>query len=239
MKQLNGDVVILDYADSQLGRGESLEDTIKVLSKYVDIIVYRGSCEEKMYNLKNFSTVPIINGLTDQSHPCQIIADILTLQENFPTLDNLNISWVGDGNNVCNSWIHSCKHFNFNLNISCPENSFPDKKILKNYKSSKINLFKEPCEAVKGADVIVTDTWVSMGMKDDPDRIKKFKKFQVNKKLLGKTNKKTFFLHCLPAHRGYEVTNEIIDGENSLVWSEAENRLYAHQAILLWCLNKI
>ena len=239
MKQLNGDVVILDHADSQLGRGESLEDTIKVLSKYVDIIVYRGSCEEKMYDLKNFSTVPIINGLTDQSHPCQIIADILTLQENFPTLDNLNISWVGDGNNVCNSWIHSCKHFNFNLNISCPENSFPDKKILKKYQSSKINIFKEPFEAVKGADVIVTDTWVSMGMKDNPDRIKKFKKFQVNKKLLEKTNKKTFFLHCLPAHRGYEVTNEIIDGKNSLVWSEAENRLYAHQAILLWCLNKI
>ena len=144
MKQLNGDVVILDHADSQLGRGESLEDTIKVLSKYVDIILYRGSCEEKMYDLKNFSTVPIINGLTDQSHPCQIIADILTLQENFPTLDNLNISWVGDGNNVCNSWIHSCKHFNFNLNITCPENSFPDQKILKKYKSSKINLFKRP-----------------------------------------------------------------------------------------------
>ncbi len=239
MKQLNGDVVILDHADSQLGRGESLEDTIKVLSKYVDIILYRGSCEEKMYDLKNFSTVPIINGLTDQSHPCQIIADILTLQENFPTLDNLNISWVGDGNNVCNSWIHSCKHFNFNLNIACPENSFPDQKILKKYKSSKINIFKDPYEAVKGADVIVTDTWVSMGMKDDPDRIKKFKKFQVNKKLLEKTSKETFFLHCLPAHRGFEVTNEIIDGKNSLVWSEAENRLYAHQAILLWCLNKI
>ena len=130
MKQLNGDVVILDHADSQLGRGESLEDTIKVLSKYVDILVYRGSNEEKLYDLKDFSTVPIINGLTDQSHPCQIMADILTLQENFKTLDDLNICWVGDGNNVCNSWIHSCKHFNFNLNITCPEDNFPFKKIM-------------------------------------------------------------------------------------------------------------
>jgi ornithine carbamoyltransferase len=239
MKQLNGDVVILDHADSQLGRGESLEDTIKVLSRYVDIIVYRGSNEKKLYDLINFSTVPIINGLTDQSHPCQIIADILTLQENFKTLDNLNICWVGDGNNVCNSWIHACQHFDYNLNISCPEDSFPDEKIIRNYKSSRINIFKDPFEAVKGADVIVTDTWVSMGMKEDPKRLKKFERFQVNKSLMEKTQKQTLFLHCLPAHRGCEVTDEIIDGRNSLVWSEAENRLYAHQAILLWCLNLI
>ena len=239
MKQLNGDVVILDHADSQLGRGESLEDTIKVLSRYVDIIVYRGSNEKKLYDLINFSTVPIINGLTAQSHPCQIIADILTLQENFKTLDNLNICWVGDGNNVCNSWIHACQHFDYNLNISCPEDSFPDEKIIRNYKSSRINIFKDPFEAVKGADVIVTDTWVSMGMKEDPKRLKKFERFQVNKSLMEKTQKQTLFLHCLPAHRGCEVTDEIIDGRNSLVWSEAENRLYAHQAILLWCLNLI
>ena len=239
MKQLNGDVVILDHADSQLGRGESLEDTIKVLSRYVDIIVYRGSNEKKLYDLINFSTVPIINGLTDQSHPCQIIADILTLQENFKTLDNLNICWVGDGNNVCNSWIHACQHFDYNLNISCPEDSFPDVKVIRKYKSSRINLFEDPFEAVKGADVIVTDTWVSMGMKEDPKRLKKFERFQVNMSLMEKTQKQTLFLHCLPAHRGCEVTDEIIDGRNSLVWSEAENRLYAHQAILLWCLNLI
>ena len=204
-----------------------------------DIIVYRGSNEKKLYDLINFSTVPIINGLTDQSHPCQIIADILTLQENFKTLDNLNICWVGDGNNVCNSWIHACQHFDYNLNISCPEDSFPDEKIIRNYKSSRINIFKDPFEAVKGADVIVTDTWVSMGMKEDPKRLKKFERFQVNKSLMEKTQKQTLFLHCLPAHRGCEVTDEIIDGRNSLVWSEAENRLYAHQAILLWCLNLI
>ncbi len=239
MKQLNGEVVILDHADSQLGRGESLEDTMKVLSKYVDIVVYRGSNEKKLYKLSGLSTVPIINGLTDESHPCQIIADIMTLQENFKSIDDLKICWVGDGNNVCNSWIHSCLHFDFSFHVSCPDDNFPKNKILKKVNSPKIKLFEDPYQAVKGADVIVTDTWVSMGMKKDPERIKKFKKFQINKDLMSYTNKNTYFLHCLPAHRGYEVTDEIIDGKNSLVWSEAENRLYAHQAILLWCLNKI
>ncbi len=239
MKQLDGDVVILDHADSQLGRGESLEDTMKVLSKYVDIIVYRGSHERKLYELSKLSSVPMINGLTDQSHPCQIIADIMTLEEKFNSLDGLNICWVGDGNNVCNSWIHSCKHFNFKFNISCPLGNFPNKAVLNKINSSKITLFDDPSKAVLGSDVIITDTWVSMGMKNDPKRLEKFSKFQVNKELLEKTNKQTFLLHCLPAHRGCEVTDEVIDGKNSLVWTEAENRLYAHQAILLWCLNLI
>ena len=133
MKLLNGDVVILDHADSQLGRGESLEDTMKVLSKYVDIVVYRGSNEERLYKLSEISTVPIINGLTDASHPCQIIADIMTLQEKFKSLKNLNISWIGDGNNVCNSWIHASIHFDFNLKICCPPGNFPQKKILNKF----------------------------------------------------------------------------------------------------------
>ena len=193
MKQLNGDVVILDHADTQLGRGESLEDTIKVLSRYVDIIVYRGSDEKQIYDLCELSTVPIINGLTNDSHPCQILADIMTLQENFNSLDKLNISWVGDGNNVCNSWIHSCLHFNYNLNITCPVGNFPKKEIIEKINSSKIKLFDDPILAVKNADVVVTDTWVSMGMKNSPERLKKFKKFQINKELLSQTNKKTFF----------------------------------------------
>ena len=239
MKQLDGDVVILDHADTQLGRGESLEDTIKVLSRYVDIIVYRGSDEKKIYDLCKLSTVPIINGLTDDSHPCQIIADIMTLQENFKCIEKLNICWVGDGNNVCNSWIHSCLHFQYNLNITCPSGSFPKKEILRKINSSKINLYDDPKVAVKDADVIITDTWVSMGMEDNPERLRKFKNFQINNKLISKTNRETYFLHCLPAHRGCEVTDEIIDGKNSLVWNEAENRLYAHQAILLWCLKEI
>ena len=239
MKLLNGDVVTLDHSDSQLGRGESLEDTMKVLSSYVDIIAYRGSDESKLYKLSEISTVPIINGLTDISHPCQIIADIMTLQEKFRSLNNLNLSWIGDGNNVCNSWIHASKHFDFNLRISCPPGNFPENKILKSFNSGNVELFKNPVEAALDADVLITDTWVSMGMKSNPKRLKNFEKFQINKDLLKKTGRKTYFLHCLPAHRGCEVTNEVIDGENSLVWAEAENRLYAHQSILLWCLKKI
>ena len=239
MKLLNGDVVTLDHSDSQLGRGESLEDTMRVLSSYVDIIVYRGSDESKLYKLSEISTVPIINGLTDISHPCQIIADIMTLQEKFRSLNNLNLSWIGDGNNVCNSWIHASKHFDFNLKISCPPGNFPAKKKLMSLNLQKVELFKNPIEAVLNADVIITDTWVSMGMKSNQKRLKMFEKFQINKDLLKKTGRDTYFLHCLPAHRGLEVTNEVIDGDRSLVWEEAENRLYAHQSILLWCLKQI
>ncbi|MBS91702.1 MAG: ornithine carbamoyltransferase [Rickettsiales bacterium] len=239
MKQLDGDVVILDQADSQLGRGESLIDTIRVLNSYVDIIMYRGSDEKKLYEITKFSDVPIINGLTDQSHPCQILADIMTLEENFKNISNLNLCWVGDGNNVCNSWIHSCLHFGFNLNITCPKGFFPSQKLIDSMESKKINFFEDPSKAVIGADVLITDTWVSMGMKDKKKRLEKFKAFQINSKLMKLTKKKTFFLHCLPAHRGCEVTDEIIDGKNSLVWSEAENRLYVHQSILLWCLGKV
>ena len=236
MKQLNGDVVILDHADTQLGRGESLEDTVRVLSRYVDLIVYRGAEEKDLYKLTNFSTVPIINGLTNQSHPCQILADIMTLQEKFDSLEGLKISWVGDGNNVCNSWIHACKHFNFNFNITCPAGNFPNTKLIEKVNCKKIKLFDNPSEAVVGADVVITDTWVSMGMSNNPRRLEKFKDFQINASLLEKTKKLTYILHCLPAHRGCEITDEVIDGENSLVWTEAENRLYVHQSILLWCL---
>ena len=239
MKLLNGDVVSLDHTDSQLGRGESLEDTMRVLSSYVDIIVYRGSDELKLYKLSEISTVPIINGLTDVSHPCQIIADVMTLQEKFRSLNNLNLSWIGDGNNVCNSWIHASKLFDFNLKISCPSGNFPAKKIIKSFGSKEVQLFKNPIEAALNADVIITDTWVSMGMKSNIKRLKMFKRFQINEDLLKKTGRDTYFLHCLPAHRGCEVTNEVIDGEKSLVWAEAENRLYAHQSILLWCLKQI
>ena len=237
MKKLNGDVVVLDQHDSQLGRGESLQDTIKVLGRYVDIILYRGSDEKKLYQISESSNVPIINGLTNNSHPCQIVADIMTLEENFRDINNLKICWVGDGNNVCNSWIEAASHYNFKLNISCPEGCFPSKKNLKDSKSSQVSLFDDPSEAVKNADVIITDTWESMGIKKDKQKLKKFDKFRVNTELMSKTNKNSFFLHCLPAHRGCEVTDEIIDGKNSLVWDEAQNRLYAHQSILLWCLE--
>ena len=237
MKKLNGDVVVLDQHDSQLGRGESLQDTIKVLGRYVDIILYRGSDEKKLYEISESSNVPIINGLTNNSHPCQIVADIMTLEENFKDINKLEICWVGDGNNVCNSWIEAVSHYDFKLNISCPEDCFPSEKILKNSKSSQVSLFEKPSEAVKNVDVIITDTWESMGIKKDKQKLEKFDKFRVDAELMSKTNKNSFFLHCLPAHRGCEVTDEIIDGKNSLVWDEAQNRLYAHQSILLWCLE--
>ena len=237
MKKLNGDVVVLDQHDSQLGRGESLQDTTKVLGRYVDIIVYRGSDEKKLYEISESSNIPIINGLTNNSHPCQIVADIMTLEENFKDINKLKICWVGDGNNVCNSWIEAINHYNFKLNISCPIGCFPSDRILKESKPSHVSLFENPAEAVKDADVIITDTWESMGVKKDKQKLKKFHKFRVDAKLMSKTNKNTVFLHCLPAHRGCEVTDDIIDGKNSLVWDEAQNRLYAHQSILLWCLE--
>ena len=237
IKQMGGDVVVLDQNDSQLGRGESLNDTVKVLSSYVDVIMYRGKEEKNLYEISKVSSVPIINGLTDKSHPCQILADIMTLEEKFPNVNKLNLCWVGDGNNVCNSWIHLTKHYNFNLAISCPEGCFPDQRILKQFSNDNLKVFSNPNEAVEGADVVITDTWVSMGMDQNLNRLKKFKKFQLNSKLVNKTKKKSFILHCLPAHRGEEITNEIIDGKNSLVWDEAENRLYTHQSILIWCLD--
>ena len=237
IKQMGGDVVVLDQNDSQLGRGESLNDTVKVLSRYVDVIMYRGKEEKNLYEISKVSSVPIINGLTDKSHPCQILADIMTLEEKFPNVNKLNLCWVGDGNNVCNSWINLTKHYNFNLAISCPEGCFPDQRILKQFSNDNLKVFSNPNEAVEGADVVITDTWVSMGMDQNLNRLKKFKKFQLNSKLVNKTKKKSFILHCLPAHRGEEITNEIIDGKNSLVWDEAENRLYTHQSILLWCLG--
>ena len=237
MKKLNGDVVVLDQHYSQLGRGESLQDTIKVLGRYVDIILYRGSDEKKLYKISESSNIPIINGLTNNSHPCQIVADIMTLEENFKDINKLKICWVGDGNNVCNSWIEAMNHYNFKLNISCPVDCFPSNSTLNQSKSSHLSLFENPAEAVKGADVIITDTWESMGIKKDKQKLKEFQKFRVDAKLMSLTKKNSFFLHCLPAHRGCEVTDEIIDGKNSLVWDEAQNRLYAHQSILLWCLE--
>ena len=239
MKQLGGDVITLDQADTQLGRGETIQDTVKVLGKYVDIIVYRGSTDKLLSEISLFSDIPIINGLTENSHPCQIMADILTLLEKFQSIDNLKICWVGDGNNVCNSWIDINKHFNFNFNISTPESFKPDISRINKVKKygRNINYYSDPREAVKNADVIITDTWSSMGTKESKARLSKFSKYQVNRKLMDIAKKKVVFLHCMPAHRGQEVTSEIIDGKNSLVLEEAFNRLHVQKSILLWCLD--
>ncbi|MAY90965.1 MAG: ornithine carbamoyltransferase [Rickettsiales bacterium] len=238
MKELEGEVVVLDQNDTQLGRGESIQDTIRVMSKYVDLIMYRGFSEERLKQIVKSSEVPIINGLTDKSHPCQIMADLMTLEEKFSSLNDLTIVWIGDGNNVCNSWIHANKHFNFKLKIATPKGYEPDKKQIRNIKNlgKSIEIYNDPFEAVDNADVLITDTWVSMGMKDEVERKKKFKKFQVNEKLMSYAKKNAFFLHCLPAHRGNEVSAEVINGPQSLVWEEAHNRLHVQKAILLWCM---
>ena len=238
MKQMNGEVVILDQNDTQLGRGESIKDTIKVLSNYADIIMYRGSSKERLGEIVENSKVPIINGLTDLSHPCQIMADLMTLEERFQTLNKLKICWVGDGNNVCNSWIHACNHFNFKLNIATPEAFKPKKNELTKVENfeEKIEIFNNPNDAISGVDVVVTDTWFSMGL-EDKKNLRDFKGFQINKTLMHKAKPDAVFLHCLPAHRGQEVTDEVIDGSNSLVWEEAKNRLFVQKAILIWCLR--
>lgn len=235
MKQLYGEVITLDQDDTQLGRGESIEDTIKVISKYVDVIMYRGSSQDRLNEIVYASDVPIINGLTDKSHPCQIMADLMTLEEKYKSLDGLNIVWIGDGNNVCNSWIHASKHFDFNLRICCPKGFFPRDEEIEG--GNNIQTYDNPLKALKNADVVVTDTWVSMGMVDEKKRLKKFKGFQVNEKLMSIAKSSSVFLHCLPAHRGNEVSAEVIDGKQSLVWVEAYNRLFVQKAILLWCLG--
>ena len=237
MFQLGGHALTLSPNDLQLSRGESIEDTAKVLSRYVNVIMARVYDHKSLETLARYASIPVINGLSDSFHPCQILADLMTIKEHKKNLKKVKVAWIGDGNNVCNSWIHSSLHFDFNFNISCPKGCFPEKKLLKKINSKKIRLFENPFKAVENADVIITDTWISMGMKEDKKRLKKFKNFQINNSLFKKTNKSTYFLHCLPAHRGYEVTDEIIDGQKSLVWVEAENRLYVHQSILLWCLE--
>ena len=239
MKQLGGDVVTLDHADTQLGRGESIEDTIRVISQYVDIIMYRGSAESRLNEILKVSKVPVINGLTDESHPCQIMADIMTIEEHFKTLDGIEICWLGDGNNVCNSWIDSCKHFNFNLRICTPTEHKPKFSRIEKINKYKQNIkfFESPKDAVKNANVLVTDTWSSMGTENSTKRMEKFRDFQVNSKLIKHANKNFIFLHCMPAHRGQEVSSEIIDGEKSLVFTEAYNRLFIQKSILLWCMQ--
>ena len=239
MKQLGGDVVTLDHADTQLGRGESIEDTIKVISQYVDIIMYRGSAQSRLKEILSVSKVPVINGLTDESHPCQIMADIMTIEEHFRTLEGIEICWLGDGNNVCNSWIDSCKHFNFNLRICTPSQHKPKFSRIEKINKFKQNIkfFEQPIDAVKNANVLVTDTWSSMGTENSKKRIEKFKDFQVNSKLVKHANNNVVFLHCMPAHRGQEVSSEIMDGEKSLVFTEAYNRLFIQKSILLWCMQ--
>ena len=240
MKQLGGDVVTLTAADSQLSRGETTADTARVLSRYVDAIVIRTDNPSKLEELAQHATVPVINGLTDHSHPCQVMADVMTLEEAKGPAKGKIVAWSGDGNNVLTSWIHAAARFGFELRIACPDRFAPAAENLAWAKGegARISMMADPAEAVAGADCVVTDTWLSMGKEKDKDeRRALLRPYQVDAALMGRAKRDAIFMHCLPAKRGEEVTAAVIDGPQSAVWDEAENRLHAQKGILAWCLG--
>ena len=242
VKQLGGSSIILNPDGIHYGKGqESLKDTAKVLSEYVDIVMLRTSLHKNLEEFGKYLEIPVINGLSDQSHPCQIMSDILTFEEEKGSIKDRIITWIGDGNNnMSNSLIEAAGKFKFNLRIACPKKYSPDKKIVSWAKKNKVNLVvtTKPDEAVKGSDCVMTDKWVSMNDKVNKKAKKKIlKPFQVNKKLMNKANSDAIFMHCLPVGRGEEVTDEIIDGKQSVVWRQALNRVHAQKSIIKWCLD--
>lgn len=240
INQLGGNAIVLNAENSQLGRGESASDTAKVLSRYVNLIMIRCFSHETLLELAKYSDVPVINGLTDYSHPCQIMADIMTIEEHRGSIKDKKIAWIGDGNNMTNSWIHASAKFGFELSIATPVVYKPEQSLIDwaNSNGGKIIWSDNPSDAAENADAINTDTWVSMGSKDAEERMKLLQGFQVNKSLMSLAKKNSIFLHCLPAHRGEEVTHDVIDSSQSVIFDEAENRLHAQKAIMIWCLKK-
>ena len=241
MRQLGGETIVMNSNDMHLGKGEeSVEDTAKVISSFSDIVMFRTFKHQKLIDLSKLLTVPLINGLTNSSHPCQLLSDVMTYEEKKGPIKNANIAWVGDGNNVANSAIEAAVQFDFKLNVCVPKKYLPSKKILdwaeKN--NGKIKIFHDPKKGVKDVDCIMSDKWVSMGDKGDSKTKKNnLKIFQVNDKLMSLTNPNAIYLHVLPAARGEEVTSSVIDGKQSLVWAQAENRLHGQKAIIDWCLS--
>ncbi len=238
IRQLGGQAIISTALDMQLGRGEPIEDTAKVLSRMVDAIMIRANRHEDVERLAKASTIPVINGLTNMSHPCQILADIQTIEEHRGAIEGKTLAWVGDGNNVCNSFIHAAARFGFTLNIACPDAYKPamNAMVFASEARARVTVTTDPRAAVKGADVVMADTWVSMGDLDHDERLEAFQPYQVNEALMREARVDALFLHCLPAHRGEEVTDGVIDGPQSVIWDEAENRIHAQKAVLAWCL---
>ncbi|HEX3538446.1 MAG TPA: ornithine carbamoyltransferase [Stellaceae bacterium] len=239
MRQLGGETIILGTADSQLGRGETIADTARVLSRYVDAIMIRTNHAEKLDELARHATVPVINGLTDSSHPCQIMADVMTLQEKKGPVAETTVAWSGDGNNVAVSWIHAAVRFGFELRLACPSELPPPSEVVDwaRREGGRVVLTAEPSEAVGGADCVVTDTWVSMGAEASVNRHNLLAPYRVDERLMASAKPDAIFMHCLPAKRGEEVTAGVIDGPQSVVWDEAENRLHVQKGILAWCLG--
>lgn len=232
MTQLGGHALFLSPRDTQLGRGEPIEDSAQVLSRMVDGVMIRTFEHANVEKFAAHSSVPVINGLTDLFHPCQLLADMQTWFEHRGDIKGATVAWIGDGNNMCHSYINAATQLGFQLNIACPQSYNPDAEIVKQAKN-KVMLTDNAEQAVENADLIVTDVWASMGQEEEQiERQKVFQDFQVNKKLLSLANKDALFMHCLPAHRGEEVTAEVIDGPQSVVWDEAENRLHAQKALM-------
>jgi len=238
MRQLGGDVVMLTGQEMQLGRGETIADTARVLSRYVDAIMIRILNHEALIELAQHATVPVINGLTRLSHPCQVMADVMTFEEKKGSIRGHTVAWTGDANNVLSSWIHAAKSFDFRLQVATPPELKLERKIAAWARQSgaAIEFGHDPEAAVADADCVVTDTWVSMGDKDGESRHNLLKPYQVNARLMAQAKPDAIFMHCLPAHRGDEVTDDVIDGPQSVVFDEAENRLHAQKGILAWCL---
>lgn len=243
MRQLGGATMIMNSGDLQLGRGETIADTAQVMSRYVDAIMLRTFDPATLTELAENASIPVINGLSDRSHPCQIMADLMTFVEKKGSLDGAKIAWTGDGNNVAATFIQAAPAFNFALTIACPETLQPNAEILATARAAgaEITVTDDPAEAAEGADCLVTDTWLSM---NDPDEVRQsrhnqLRPYQVDAALMGRAKGDAIFMHCLPAHRGEEATAEIMDGPRSVIFDEAENRLHAQKAILLWCFERI
>jgi ornithine carbamoyltransferase len=238
MRELGGETIMLTGAEMQLGRGETIADTARVLSRFVDAIVIRILDHNDLAELARYASVPVINGLTKASHPCQVMADVLTFEEHRGPIKGRTIAWSGDSNNVLASWVHAAQRFDFSINVATPKELAPSQTLIDWAKANgaRLRLTADPYEAVAGADAVVSDCWVSMGDKDEALRRNLLAPFQVNAKLMAAANKDAVFMHCLPAHRGEEVTDEVIDGPQSVVFDEAENRLHAQKGVLAWCL---
>ncbi len=239
MRQLGGQTIALNHTDLQLGRGETISDTARVLSRYADAIMIRANLHGTLTELAANATVPVINGLTDESHPCQVLADVMTFEENLGPITGQPVAWVGDGNNVAVSWMHAAVRFGFPLRIATPKDLKPDPKVVEWARSEggDITITTDAAKAVAGAKCVVTDTWVSMGQTDAARRKQLLAPYAVDDRLMARATKDAIFLHCLPAYRGHEVTAEVLDGPQSRVLDEAENRLHAQKAILAWCLG--
>jgi ornithine carbamoyltransferase len=241
MRQLGGSAIMMESGSMQLGRGETIADTARVLSRMVDAIMIRTNDHSKIEELAHYASVPVINGLTDESHPCQIVADLLTLLERGIALPGLELAWMGDGNNVLQSLIEAAGLLKFNIRVAGPKGYEPDAGFVERARSQGANIYltQDPVRAATGAQVIVTDTWVSMGQSGGDAVIKAMEPYQVNAELMALAAPDAVFLHCLPAHRGEEVTDSVIDSPQSLVWDEAENRIHAQKSVLRWVFGQI